>query len=141
MNELSVKREKLLSDLQSDAFKYFVNEVNPDNGLVVDCTKEGWPSSIAAVGMALSSYPVGVEHNLITREEAIERTLTTLRFFAASEQRTDPDRPGNASCLRSTLHFSSRGCSRPLVISIMILPLRMKSEEWQARSIAELIGV
>ncbi len=94
MNELSGKREKLLSDLQSDAFKYFVNEVNPDNGLVVDCTKEGWPSSIAAVGMALSSYPVGAERNLITREEAIERTLTTLRFFAASEQSTDPDSTG-----------------------------------------------
>src|SRR5882762_745779 len=103
MNELSGKREKLLSDLQFDAFKYFVNEVNPDNGLVVDCTKEGWPSSIAAVGMALSSYPVGVEHNLITREQAIERTLTTLRFFAASEQSTDPDGTGykeigRASC-------------------------------------------
>jgi len=94
MNELSGKREKLLSDLQFDAFKYFINEVNPDNGLVVDCTKEGWPSSIAAVGMALSSYPVGVEHNLITREQAIERTLTTLRFFAASEQSTDPDGTG-----------------------------------------------
>src|SRR5712692_4411231 len=86
MNQPTRGREKLLSDLQSDAFKYFVNEVNLDNGLVVDCTKEGWPSSIAAVGMALSSYPVGVERNLITREEAIERTLQTLRFFAASEE-------------------------------------------------------
>ena len=90
----SDEREKLLSSLQSDAFNYFVNEVNPDNGLVVDCTKEGWPSSIAAVGMALSVYPVGVERNFITREEAIERTLRKLRFFAASEQSTSPDATG-----------------------------------------------
>src|SRR2546428_5648961 len=85
---------KLLSDLQSDAFNYFIHEVNPENGLVVDCTKSGWPSSIAAVGMALSAYPVGVEHNFITRDEAILRTLRKLRFFAASEQDTSPDATG-----------------------------------------------
>ena len=88
MPELTSDQEKLLSDLQSDAFKYFVHEVNPDNGLVVDCTKEGWPSSIAAVGMALSCYPVGVERQWISRDEAIERTLRKLHFFANSEQST-----------------------------------------------------
>src|SRR5712692_7659543 len=91
MNE---QEEQLISSLQADAFKYFVNEVNPQNGLVVDCTKEGWPSSIAAVGMALSVYPVGVERNFITREEAIERTLRKLRFFAGSEQSRSPDATG-----------------------------------------------
>src|SRR5438034_11280300 len=94
MNELSHQQEKLLSDLQSDAFKYFVHEVNPDNGLVVDSTKEGWPCSIAAVGMALSVYPVGVERGFITREEAVDRTLRKLRFFAASEQSEDPNATG-----------------------------------------------
>src|SRR3989442_2278429 len=94
MNELSNERQKLLSDLQRDSFKYFVNEVNPDNGLVVDCTKEGWPSSIAAVGMALSSYPVGVERNLISRDEAVDRTLRKLRFFANSEQGAEPNATG-----------------------------------------------
>lgn len=94
MNELPVERQKLLSELQSDAFKYFVNEVNPANGLVVDCTKKGWPSSIAAIGMALSAYPVGVEHNFITREEAIVRTLRKLRFFASSEQSKSPEATG-----------------------------------------------
>ena len=94
MNEPTRGREKLLSDLQSDAFKYFVHEVNPDNGLVADSTKGGWPSSIAAVGMALSAYPVGVEHGLITREEAVERTLRKLRFFANSEQGKNPNATG-----------------------------------------------
>src|SRR5437660_9467033 len=95
MNQLSTEREKLLSELQSDAFNYFIHEVNPDNGLVVDSTKEGWPSSIAAVGMALSVYPIGVERNFITREEAIERTLKKLRFFASSEQSASPDATGD----------------------------------------------
>ena len=94
MSELSAERQKLLSDLQSDAFKYFLNEVNLANGLVSDCTKKDWPSSIAAVGMALSAYPVGVENNFISREEAIRRTLRKLRFFANSEQSTGPDATG-----------------------------------------------
>lgn len=89
MREPTNESEKLLSDLQSDAFNYFVHEVNQANGLVADCTKKGWPSSIAAIGMALSAYPVGVERGFITREEAIERTLRKLRFFAASEQSTN----------------------------------------------------
>ncbi|HBB94643.1 MAG TPA: hypothetical protein DC054_04575 [Blastocatellia bacterium] len=93
-NELTNEQDKLLSDLQSDAFNYFIHEVNSENGLVADCTKEGWPSSIAAIGMALSAYPVGVERNLITREEAIVRTLRKLRFFAESEQSSKPDATG-----------------------------------------------
>src|SRR3989442_15809842 len=94
MYELTKKQEKLLSDLQRDAFKYFVHEVNRDNGLVVDCTKGGWPSSIAAVGMALSAYPVGVEQGFIARDEAIERTLRKLRFLAGSEQSKSPNATG-----------------------------------------------
>ena len=94
MNELTEEQDELLSDLQSDAFNYFIHEVNSENGLVADCTKEGWPSSIAAIGMALSAYPVGVERKLITREEAIVRTLRKLRFFAESEQSSKPDATG-----------------------------------------------
>jgi hypothetical protein len=44
--------------------------------------------------MALSAYPVGVERNLISRDEAIERTLRKLRFFADSEQSTKPNATG-----------------------------------------------
>jgi hypothetical protein len=94
MYKLSGQQQKLLSDIQSDAFKYFMHEVNPANGLVADSTKGGWPSSIAAVGMALSAYPIGVEHGFITREEAMVRTLRKLRFFAGSEQSTRPDATG-----------------------------------------------
>lgn len=84
----------LLARLQRKTFQYFWTEVNPANGLVVDCTKEGWPASIAAIGMALAIYPIGVEHLFITREEAITRILTTLRFFWHSSQGTAVDATG-----------------------------------------------
>ncbi len=94
MSARSDERERLLSSLQADAFQYFLNEVNPENGLILDCTKAGWPSSIAAVGMALSAYPVGVEHDFMTRADAMQRTLKALRFFAGSEQSTHADATG-----------------------------------------------
>jgi len=76
----------LLNELQKDSFDYFVNEVNPANGLIRDKTAEVWPASIAAVGMALTVYPIGVEQGFMARADAVVRTLTTLRFFANSEQ-------------------------------------------------------
>jgi hypothetical protein len=86
--------EEMLDQLQCDAFAYFLNEVNPANGLVRDCTRPGFPSSIAAVGLALAAYPVGVERAFLTRAEALARTLTTLRFFWNSPQGTKPDATG-----------------------------------------------
>jgi len=75
-----------LDALQRETFDYFVYEVNPLNGLVVDKTQKGAPASIAAVGLALSAYPVGVERGFMTRAEAVKRILATLRFFHNSSQ-------------------------------------------------------
>src|SRR3989442_4866035 len=94
MYELSNKGRNLLEGLKADALKYFLHEVNPANGLVVDCTKENFPSSIAATGLALSAYPLGVERGFLSRGSAVERTLTTLRFFAKSEQSKSPEATG-----------------------------------------------
>lgn len=85
---------KMLEALQRDTFSYFVHEVNPLNGLVMDKTQPGAPASIAATGLALSSYPVGVERGFMTRAGAIERTLATLRFFHESVQSSDADATG-----------------------------------------------
>jgi len=84
----------MLDWLQRDAFAYFLKEVNFANGLVKDCTRPGVPCSIAAVGMALAAYPVGVERGLMTRAAAIARTLTTLRFFWNSPQGIERDATG-----------------------------------------------
>ena len=88
-------QSELLRTLQRDAFGYFVHQTNPANGLVRDKSCEGWPASIAAVAMALAAYPVGVECGFMTREDAMNRTLTTLRFFAQSPHGPEPDATGN----------------------------------------------
>lgn len=90
----SSKSPEDLGRLEWDTFGYFIHEANPGNGLVPDNTAYGSASSIAAVGLALSSYPVGVERRYMTREEAVERTLTTLRFFTKSPQGPEPDTTG-----------------------------------------------
>ena len=70
-----------LARLERDTFKYFADEVNLDNGLVPDSTHRGSFASIAAVGFALTAYPIAVERKYMSRAEAVKRTLTTLRFF------------------------------------------------------------
>ena len=61
---------------------------------MLDKTAPDWPASIAATGLALAAYPVAVERGFITRAAAVERTLTTLRFFWNSPQGPEPDATG-----------------------------------------------
>ena len=44
------------------------------------------PASIAAVGFALTAYVIGADRGFITREQARERTLATVRFFRNAPQ-------------------------------------------------------
>src|SRR5687767_2105407 len=78
--------DPFLDDLQRRTFNFFWETTNSQNGL----TPDRWPSrpfsSIAAVGFALTAYPVGVERGYITRAQAMERTLNTLRFFWRAPQ-------------------------------------------------------
>src|SRR3984957_8480127 len=84
----------MLDRLRRGTFDYFRHEANPVNGLVPDKTQPGSPSSIAAVGMALSVYVVAVEREFLSRVEAVHRTLTLLRFFHSSHQGPEPDATG-----------------------------------------------
>ncbi|HEY4066084.1 MAG TPA: glucoamylase family protein [Burkholderiaceae bacterium] len=83
-----------LRRLQRNSFNYFIVESNRANGMVLDKTASDWPASIAAIGMALSCYLVGAQRHFITRAEAAERTLTTLRFLHAGEQSESPTASG-----------------------------------------------
>ncbi len=76
----------MLVKLQEETFGYFVQEYDPDTGLVADKTSDDAPASISATGLALSAFPSAVECDFIPREEAVERTLTILEFFANSQQ-------------------------------------------------------
>src|SRR5674476_1530956 len=83
-----------LEMLQHKSFSYFLHETSPDNGLVIDKTAADWPASIAATGFALAAYPVAVERGFMAHAAAVERTLTTLRFFWNSRQGPEPDVTG-----------------------------------------------
>ena len=92
INKLQIEAD--LENLQRESFAYFLHETNPANGLVRDKTAPDWPASIAATGLALAAYPVGVERGFMSRATAVNRTLATLRFFRNSPHGPEPDATG-----------------------------------------------
>jgi hypothetical protein len=86
--------DQKIKTLQRLTFDYFLKETNPHNGLVPDSTRQGAPCSVAPTGFALAAYPIGVERGFIARNDAIKRTLTTLRFFWNSPQGPEPNATG-----------------------------------------------
>ncbi|WP_187335923.1 glucoamylase family protein [Novosphingopyxis iocasae] len=72
----------LIDDIQERTFRFFWETTDPKTGLAPD----RWPTpsfaSIAAVGFALTAYPIGVTRGWISRAQARERTLATLDSFA-----------------------------------------------------------
>jgi hypothetical protein len=88
---LSGQQQALVDDLQQRTFRFFWESANPANGLIPDHYPGESFSSIAAVGFGLTAYGVGVERGYITREQAIERTLATLRFFDTAPQGDSED--------------------------------------------------
>ena len=85
---------KFLDTLQYRSFLFFMNEINPNNGLVKDRTTKETAASIAAAGWGVVVWAIGAEHNWITREKAAELTLNLLRFLFNSEQSSKPDATG-----------------------------------------------
>lgn len=87
------RSDQFLDELQERTFKFFWELANPANGLVPDRWPDGaLPNfcSIAGVGFGLTAYPIGVQRGLITRAEARDRVLVTLRFFATAPQGPEP---------------------------------------------------
>jgi hypothetical protein len=87
--------DELLEGLQRAAFDYFLQEVNPVNGLVADTSRPDSPVSIAVVGFAWSVYPIAVERGWLTRSDAVARSLAALRFLWSSDQSGGPEASGN----------------------------------------------
>ncbi len=100
MSDESTIADEKLQTIQQKAFRYFQHESVRTSGLIrdkiapLDQVESDWPSSIAAVGFALACYPVAVVRGFLTHEDALQRTLITLRFFAQSAQGTEPDATG-----------------------------------------------
>src|SRR5437899_8543606 len=76
-------------ELQERTFRFFWDTANSENGLVPDRYPTPSYSSIAAVGFGLTTYPIGVERGYITRQQAQQRVLTTLRFLSKAPQGAD----------------------------------------------------
>ena len=82
----TIRADAFLDDVQRRTFGYFWDLTNPTNGLTPDRAPTRSFSSVAAVGFALTAYPIGVERGYITRTQARQRTLTTLRFMYQAPQ-------------------------------------------------------
>src|SRR5436305_257646 len=83
-----------LERLQWTTLDYYLQAINPANGLIRDKTDLTAPSSIAAVGMALASLPVLVEGGVVPRALGAVWALKRLRFFQASPHGPEPDATG-----------------------------------------------
>jgi len=99
--------EEALAKLQRDTFGYFKNETNLANGMVPDNTRKGAHASIAAIGLGLATYPIAVERTFISRADAVERVLTTLRFFWHSSQGREPEATGYKGFYYHFLHVDT----------------------------------
>jgi len=77
----ALRIEALIDTVSRRTFDFFWERSPAATGL----TPDRWPtpsfSSIAAVGFALTAYPIGAEQGYISRAAAAERVLTTLRFL------------------------------------------------------------
>ena len=92
-----------LGKLARQTFDWFWDVGDHTTGLVPD----RWPTksfaSIASVGFALTAYPIGVSRGWISRAQARERTLNTLRFFDTAPQ--GPEATGKAGYKGFFYHF------------------------------------
>jgi len=86
---LTDRQRTFIDTLEQRTFAYFWEQSDTATGLTAD----RWPSpsfsSIAAVGFALTAYPIGVERGYVSRADAAERVLRTLRFFWQAPQGPD----------------------------------------------------
>ena len=80
--------DALLDLIQRRAFAYFVEAVNPDNGLVLDradnrrpVALDYCPATIAGTGFGLAAWCVGAERGWMPRRAARDLVVRTFRFF------------------------------------------------------------
>ncbi|MFT4196906.1 MAG: glucoamylase family protein [Pseudoxanthomonas sp.] len=89
--ELPVENQKpqlpsLFDDIERRTFQFFWDTSNETNGMTPDRFPSRPFASVASVGYALTAYPIGIENGWVSRTQAVDRTLTTLKFLAGLKQ-------------------------------------------------------
>jgi len=84
----------MLDSIQYKTFLFFMNEKQPEWGIVKDRTASWAPASIASTGFGIPVFAIGAERKWITREQAADITLKIVRFFANSVQSSDTNATG-----------------------------------------------
>lgn len=82
--------EKFLDDIEQRGLQFFIDESDPQTGLIRDranATHGGVgnqpadAASIASVGFGLTAYCIGAERGWITRQDAYDRSLRVIQFL------------------------------------------------------------
>jgi hypothetical protein len=89
---LTAEDDALLEDVQRASFQFFVEQADPDTGLVRDRARaDGAPSegkaSVSACGFALASWAIATQRGWVERPVALARVRQMLRFLATKAPR------------------------------------------------------
>src|SRR5688500_6752573 len=85
-SQITPRQAALLDTREQLTFNGCWETTNPANGLTPDRGPTKSFSSVAAIGFALTAYPIGIERGYVTRTAAADRVLTTLRFMYRAPQ-------------------------------------------------------
>lgn len=91
------------NDIEKRTFQFFWDTTDETKGLTPDRYPARPFASIAAMGFALTAYPIGIENGWVSRTQAVDRTLTTLRFLRSAPQ--GPQATGKAGYHGFYYHF------------------------------------
>ena len=86
---LTARESAFLDTLERRTFGYFWDLSDARTGLTPDRAPTRSFASVGAMGFALTAYPIGAERGWITRAQARERVLVTLRFLWRARQGAD----------------------------------------------------
>lgn len=88
MASLKPEQAAFVKDLEHRTFDWFWDSADPKTGLIPDRypSPSDSAASIASVGFGLTAYGIGVKRGYITHEQAVDRTLKTLRTLSHTPQ-------------------------------------------------------
>jgi hypothetical protein len=93
----------LFKDIEKRTFQFFWDTTNEVNGMTPDRFPSRPFASIAAIGFALTAYPIGIENGWVSRRQAVDRTLTTLEFLR--DAKMGPQKEGTSGHRGFYYHF------------------------------------